>query len=283
MMVSELALRVAMRTYPKSYRVDHGDEMVDTALDLGGGHARWREVCGLVAGGVRTRSLQATSGSRRATWLSGVRIALYLSLASIVAEVVVVALVGPRADLSSDQLSVMFVSTAVLFGSVGLSLLLRRARLTAAVATVAGVVAWFWGPPMPRLDFIVITSAYLAMIWLVALAAPARPLIPQMLGWVVAVSGAAFVIGNFFVAQDLLALAVTVAALIAARFDPRLLAGMATYWLVEMIVGLPRMLSLLGDGHGGFAYGVGAVIAVNTFIVVVCFASVIVATRPQAA
>lgn len=271
---TEAVLRLAIRSYPRDYRQDHGDELVGTALELGVGRVRVREVAGLVNAGLRTRSDSATKGDRWAIWMSGVRIALYLSIASIVAEMIVVLRLGPRADLSQDQLSIMVVSSAVLLGVVGLSFLLRRARLTASVATVAGVVSWFWGPPMPRIDLLVMVVAYLAMIWLIALAAPARPLVAQMVAWSLVVSAVALMIDNFFIAEDLVVVALTVFALVAATVDPRLLAGMTVFWLVENLVALPQIVQLNG-------YSPVALLAINTLVVVVCAAAVLFATRPR--
>ena len=69
--------RVVARAYPTDYWREHGEEIIDTANELHNDEWSFRESRQLLASGLRTRSLEATGGSVKQVWISGLTIALF--------------------------------------------------------------------------------------------------------------------------------------------------------------------------------------------------------------
>jgi hypothetical protein len=81
--------RIALRAYPANYRREHGDELVQTAMELHPNGWSPRESVALLATGLRTRARLATGGSGRQAAASGVRLALLLTYITTLASTVV--------------------------------------------------------------------------------------------------------------------------------------------------------------------------------------------------
>ena len=72
--------RALLRCYPADYRDAHGDELVDTALELHDGRFSWREAASLAGNGLRQRAISTTHASPAATWRYAARLAVWFSL-----------------------------------------------------------------------------------------------------------------------------------------------------------------------------------------------------------
>jgi hypothetical protein len=71
--------RLALRAFPAGYRLEHGDELVQTATDLHPNGWSPRESAALMSTGLRTRARLATGGSAQQATASGIRLALLLT------------------------------------------------------------------------------------------------------------------------------------------------------------------------------------------------------------
>ena len=80
--------RLVSRAYPADYWEAHGAEIVATANELHDDHWSFRESRQLLANGLRTRSLEATGGSVRQVWISGLTIAVFLIVIQFATAVV---------------------------------------------------------------------------------------------------------------------------------------------------------------------------------------------------
>ena len=72
---------VVMRAYPKVYRAEHGDELIDTANELTDGWS-FRHSRSLLVEGLRTRARMATGREPRAAWASAIAFVLGVSFIS---------------------------------------------------------------------------------------------------------------------------------------------------------------------------------------------------------
>ena len=70
--------RIVSRAYPIDYWREHGEEIIDTAKELHDDQWSFRESRQLLTNGLRTRSLEATGGSVKQVWISGLTIAVFL-------------------------------------------------------------------------------------------------------------------------------------------------------------------------------------------------------------
>ena len=70
--------RIVTRAYPTNYWREHGEEIIGTANELHDNEWSFRESRQLLANGLRTRSLEATGGSVKQVWISGLTIAVFL-------------------------------------------------------------------------------------------------------------------------------------------------------------------------------------------------------------
>lgn len=126
---------LVMRSYPKDYRAEHGDELVDTANELTEGWSH-RQSRALLLAGLRTRARLATNGSARSAVASGVAMALGVTIASSVGFSVV--WVTETGQYSQE----LELAKAAMGALVLLALTIRSRWPTALLATVWLVVGY---------------------------------------------------------------------------------------------------------------------------------------------
>lgn len=74
---------IVTQTYPADYWREYGEEIVGTANEMHDDRWSFRESRRLLATGLQTRSLDATGGSVRQVWISGLTMALLLIVLEI--------------------------------------------------------------------------------------------------------------------------------------------------------------------------------------------------------
>jgi len=243
MSTTEQLYRLATRSFPSDFRADHGDEMVDTALELGGGSFSLREALSLMTAGVRTRARHGLAGDQARLGLSAVRIGLFLFFGASVADVAAARWSGVTELISWWQIA--------LTAAMPILMLFTTGRIAALMNLIATVIGWGWvianvGVGQAHLQFVaaslMIAAGYLWIGW----RGDGRRVMPPLTG--LALLGGAVVMTRlfdwwqafeYFVYTPLPMLFLVVAAAAAiSPFDPRLAAGTAIFLTLTAVWGV---------------------------------------------
>lgn len=236
-------LNLALRSWPADYRDAHGAELIDTAVELSVERSSLREALSLFMNGFQARYRSATNGDPMKTWTAGARIALFASITSILAQLLGAMMLGPAGDPSRADLTNVTIAFLVI-SAVAFALAVIPPRLMATLATAAAIALWFWAPPMPRLLLAGLILSHGALLWFLAWRGEraGKPMAVRMIGLVVALVILAMAIGNLWISDFALVIWFTIAAVVLAAWDPRLLAGMALFWLAQLLTMVPATI-----------------------------------------
>ena len=265
-------LRIALLTWPKTYRYRYGCDLVATALELTNGRLSLREVASMAANGLGARHLAATDGDTRRSWDSAALVCLMLVTGSILGEILHRTFSNvptyAAADWSETQASALTLSA---IGLVALAVL--RLRVVAVVLSVLVGVSWFWGPTMSAAEHAAYSIAALAPVWWLALSNErAGPLaVARMLGWVALVVASGLLVDNFYLAHDAAVLIAGLVGLVVVPKDPRLLAGTALFVATRGLVTFGSHLGAELWGNG--SWGLGATYPTAQMLALVAMAS----------
>lgn len=234
--------RFVLRALPDEYRRTHGDELVDTALELRNGRWSLRESAQLLTHGLRTRALTATGGSGRAA--VGQAIMTTIELIAIGMVVLMTAwLFEIKVPLMTYATKQWMIPVIALTGA---ALLTRGRKPIIVMATVLTFAAQFgvrW-PSSSSREFaaaITIQAVLIAVAgtWAVRQSAarthPARSAVLLIGLGLVGILDSPIMLGNLL---GISLLAGTVIGLLIAPWDPRLLllAMCALVWNQLMMV-----------------------------------------------
>lgn len=237
-------ISTAARAWPTEYRREHGDELIATATELCDDRSTTREATSLALAGLRARYRATTGASTIGTWAAAARIALLITVATVVAEVQVAMQIGPVGGFTAADLNQLALSAFLVVGLVGLALALLPVRLTAAIATVAAAISWFWGPIMPASQLSLYIGTHLALIWFLAWRNERHDawMAARMLALIATITAVALAIGSFWLAGDAVLAILTLVGVALAGWDPRLLAGMCLYWGIRLVIMMPILV-----------------------------------------
>jgi len=244
--------RLALRTWPSAYRRDHGDELVSTALELRNGQFSSYEFASLALNGLGARQTQATGDDPRLIWDGSVRLGLLLMFAQVLSEVLTL-WIERIPDYMTEAWS-QTVLSAVVLSAIGLAffMVLRARAMSLVLCSLVGV-SWFWGPAsMPRLELAAYSLAIIVpALWLTrANRRTGSRVVASFLAWVALVVSTALTVGSYWATHDALIIALSIAALAIAAWDPRLLIGIGIFWVLRLFVTMPALVA--GQTWGSF-------------------------------
>lgn len=234
-------IELAVRSWPADCRRERGDELVDTALEMSKGRSGIREALSLFMAGFGARYRKATGADAIRTWTAAARIALLVTIAVVMAEVLFIWLDGSTGSFTRPQVNEIIASGLIVAGGCGLLMTVLPPRLMAVIGTAAGVLSLFWGPQSHIAALTGGIAAHVALLWFLAWRNerpdPRNSIRFAALG--IALLAGALAFGSFWYLTDSLLIWVTLAALVFARWDPRPLAGMCLHWLTRFAGWIP--------------------------------------------
>lgn len=217
--------RLVSRAFPAVYWTAHGDEIIDTANELHDGNWSARESRSLLAHGLRTRSLAATSGSTTQIWVQCAALVMFVTLLGWVATSAA-HLLGDNTPPASRE----FILENVV-GLLVLVLLTRSTRWTSLCALAAVFVlilstaAWLPG----ETPFIALLAIPLLLgVW-IARTGRNRPVMPARLAIVLGILHVAALSIDVYL-LGLMPLILIPVGLLTVRLEPRVIgcAAMST-------------------------------------------------------
>lgn|GEM_PF-2954589 len=228
--------RFVSLSYPGDYWAEHGPEIIETANEVHGDAWSFRESRHLLATGLRTRSLDATGGSIRQTWISGLAIAVFLVLL-VGASLSLLELLGFEefAVVAEPPLAKIGAIVAV----IAMSHSTRWPSMAFALATFGAASTL----SEPRLDNVIFFLVIAVAVGLVAFAGTGRRVIsPTALAVLLAVIVASARWG-FFLGSGPFLLSLVVTGIALVWLDPRFAAAVSIYCLFVAI----SMIALTAD------------------------------------
>jgi len=252
--------RLTMLAYPTSYRIDHGDELVETANELSDDRWSFRQARSLVAGGLRTRARLAASGTTTALWTDGVGLALVLWLILRSVPSLAFAL-GATDNIGAWRPS---LPTTIAIAVLPAFVLTLTTRWPAAVAvTASGLIAaasqFLDGPIDPighQLTVLTLLQAVsvTGLAWWLAIAGDGKRAIAPITAGVVltALVGSAYLAGSpdAVAAHAVILLGLPAAGVALAAFDPRPVIAATTVWFILLLTLMPTRLILVSELNG---------------------------------
>lgn len=229
--------RLVIRALPSDYRSEHGDELIDTALDLRDGRWSMRESALLLTHGMRTRAVEATGGSPRAAVSQAMMSTVELFGVGLVASVTTLLVtVWPRfSNFYVERWMIPLVAMT------GVALVAKRPRLLiAAIAVLTFALNFGIRFPSSRDEtFIVAFTMYPLLVvatgmWMLRDSAPRlHPARSLVLALVLSFVGIGFGSAALRAVVAIGTLGAIAGGLLLARWDPRplLLAGCMVLWL----------------------------------------------------
>lgn len=251
---AERLYTLAARAYPRAYAAEHGDELIATACELTGDRVSVREALGLITGGMRTRARVATTTGRGAgVWASGLRLGLLFFSISQLAWSLAPPREWPDAGLPLWTYGIGVAMVAGLTIGTGrwyalFSTVTTVGIWTYAISTTRGPIPW-WA--------VVPTVGVLTLVWWLALRTDGRRVISPLGGlvvtlawWAVFIASNGFAFGNLVerTGNLVILIAVAVVGLVVLHIDPRLIAGIAAFFMLDVGTSLPNLIAILGIG-----------------------------------
>ncbi|MEM7091926.1 MAG: hypothetical protein AAF567_02895 [Actinomycetota bacterium] len=242
-------ISLALRSWPDDYRAEHGEELAATAEELAADRSSTREAISLFFAGFGARYRDATGADSMRTWTAAARIALLVTIATVVAEVTFAWLETPAGRFTRPDVNEAFVSGLLVAGGCGLLMTIMAPRPMAIIGTLAGALSLIWGPDTSTAALVGAIVSHLALLWFLAWRdeRPDPRLSLRLAFGAGILLAAALTVGTYWYLIDSLLLWVTLAALVLARWDPRPLAGMCLHWLTRFAMYLPGLAA--GELH----------------------------------
>ena len=235
---------LAIRAYPSTYRQQHGDELVDTALKLHDGKWSPIETFALLSGGVQTTLRLPNPTTRRKTWTMGIQIALVLSIfrGFMVVTHNHFAVIAQNQTLNS-HLSLLTIMAALASAALALAVF-AGGRIVAGTVGLLGVVMT-WAAldifvystnkkivAIATIAFYVVAVCWLALRSTIALQRPSGmtlTTVVTLFSYGLATRLSVFTLQEYQLDIMLPMMALTVVGALMHRRHPAALAGMVAY------------------------------------------------------
>lgn len=232
--------RFVTLSYPRGYWTEHGREIIETANEVHDGTWSFRESRHLLTTGLRTRSLAATGGTMRGTWISGLTIALFFTTLVGASLALLDLLTFTDIDLAEPYLPGLGALAALI--SMTFS---TRWRTMAAVMASASFVVFSPTAGLTDAIFVVIIALGAS---LVAFAGNGRRVMsPATLSILLLVIVASDRWG-WYVDSLLFLLPLLVVAVVLVFLDPRFAAALSLY-CANISAGMIAITFNSNDGH----------------------------------
>lgn len=246
--------RLALRAYPRDYRLEHGGELVAIANELADDRWSGRQARSLLAGGLRTRARLGSGGTSRGLWVDGIGLALIAWLFLRAVPPLAYAL-GVTGDVVAFGRSPWSAAATLLVPAFALTVTTRWPA--AVVVTVSGgidVVLRLLEAPLGPFGYevaanaaaLALTSSGLA--WWLAVRGDGRPIAsPATAGLVLVVFvGSAYPSGSpdGLAAATIVLLGFPAAGLALVTVDPRPAIAATVVWTLLILTLVPYRLLL---------------------------------------
>ncbi len=247
--------RLALRAYPKDYRNEYGDEVVDTANELTDDRWSPRQARSLVASGLRTRARLASAGTSRGLWVDGVGLALilWLLLVSVPILAYAIGITGEVRMLLRPSAPVAVAASLIPAFVLTVTTRWPAAMTITAAGLLAVIADLLQGPVEPfGYQFAAITLSRVVVTatlawWLAVRGDGRRVLSPAAAASVLAVlMGTAYLAGTpeSAWAYAMVLLGLPAVGLTLVTLDPRPVIAATTIWLILAVNLIPTRLIL---------------------------------------